>query len=268
MPDMRSRNISADIFKAFLISFVLFGHSLSMLNKIREVTWDSSAVNIFITSFNMPAFSLVSGYFIFYSLIRSNSIIKVLLSRLSRILPVLFVWCIIPLIISIIISDCSLNVSIIVRLVYQCLFTGKLWYLASYLTCSLICGVYYCCEVILFKNKRVIFPFMFAGIILLCHFSPVSFGNTTFLLPFFMVGYYISKFRLLNNRIFQYIYKVFGILFFILLFYYKPEISFYKLDQYILRQHDFSINIIIIYISIYISTMRSKFCLYNKLSYL
>ena len=87
----RNRNLTADFLKAVMIFCVLYGHSVSMINGLRDVTWQDSVVNVFVTTFEMPLFILISGYYLFFSL-KKKPHFKVLCQRIVSIAIPLIIW--------------------------------------------------------------------------------------------------------------------------------------------------------------------------------
>lgn len=232
-----NRNSRADMLKGILILCVVFGHSLSMINSIRNVTWNESAVNVFLTAFEMPFFSLISGYFIYQSL-SSRGAFDVVRRRLLKFIPVIFIWHILPYAIKEvngIINGNTISVISLCKGVYHSVFYGKLWYISSYLVCSVFACVWFVIENdIAGKRSRIFYGTAVPALLLLIHLSPFSFANATYLLPFFMMGYVLRRFDVISRTDkFVMTTNIIGGVFPVILFFYKPEYSFYLYDQFI-----------------------------------
>lgn len=233
-----SRDNTPDIMKGILILCVVFGHSLSMVNSIRSVLWSQSIVNVFFTSFEMPCFSLLSGYFLAYSL-EHRTTCQVMKRRLLRYLPVLLIWCAASVIINAVFHQKPIYIKDIFIDISREVSSGKLWYIFSYLFCSILFCIYRIIESKFTKlwTKTIIQVLGCVMLLVFIHISPISFGYSTFLLPFFLVGY-IMRTKMNNPAKLRKINKSIAIigsgLFPILLFFYKADYSFYIYDQHIL----------------------------------
>ena len=89
--EVKERNMLADVVKGILIFCVLYGHSVTMINSLRDVSWVDSVVNVFVTAFEMPLFILVSGYFLAFSL-KKKAYKTVLWKRIISIALPLAIW--------------------------------------------------------------------------------------------------------------------------------------------------------------------------------
>ena len=245
--DINGRSDTADVFKGILIFCVLFGHSVTMINEIRDIKWVNSAVDIFLTSFNMPAFGMVSGFFAYKSLNRRKTPIAVLGSRIKKLVPIIIFWDIIPMIIHFFTIEKPTSVMNLIQVIYSSIFSGGLWYIASFLTCSIGLIVYWVLEVKVFRDKWAFRIVLISTSIVFIHVFPLSFAYSTFLFPFYLIGYYICKYDLLNKNVFNKVIVVSGSLFPVLLFFYTPEISFYWLDSFVLGNVSLEILGIFIY---------------------
>ena len=242
-----SRHNVPDIMKGILILCVVFGHSLSMVNSIRNVPWSQSIVNVFFTSFEMPGFSLLSGYFLAFSL-EHRSICQVLKRRLFRYLPVLLIWCAVPIIIKAFFHLPAFSIRNICIDIIDSISSGKLWYIFSYIFCTTLFCLFLIIETKITKREiKIIFRIL--GCIMLLvfiHTSPISFGYSTYLLPFFFVGYImriiLNKHSLKIGKVNRTVAIIGSMLFPILLFFYKADYSFYLCDQkYIILYKELSI---------------------------
>jgi fucose 4-O-acetylase-like acetyltransferase len=268
------RDNRADILKGILILCVVFGHSLSMVNALRNVTWNSSVVNVFFTSFEMPFFSLISGYFIAHSLEHKKPL-DVIKKRLFRFIPVLLIWCTIPEIIKIIfelVNDNPFTISDVVKRVFNATSGRKLWFIFAYLFCSSwLCSI----ELIDKHLKRKIAKllnqvFACAIFLIFIHVSPLSFGYSTFLLPFFYVGYALGKIKPVYSGKGKIAVRFGCLVFPIVLFFYQADYSFYLYGQNILtHMHDGnSINAMTIYMMRFILALVGCCFIYECTHYI
>lgn len=227
---LTSRNMTADFIKGFLILCVMYGHSVSMVNNLRGISWIDSPVNVFVTSFEMPLFILISGYFLAFSL-KNRSFGSVLWKRILAIGIPLAIWEGIPAAMDFFqtLSTQGFQIRSLLRVAYQCVFPGKLWFLVAYLICSIIviCVEWGCS---LLKNQKLsiaVSLILYTGICLGLQFVPYSLSSAQYLLPFFVIGFMLAKYKLPSNKYITVCTWVLAALFFLLYPFYKPENSFY-----------------------------------------
>ena len=136
-PENKTRSITADFLKGMMILCVMYGHSISMINSLRGVTWQNSSVNVFLTSFEMPLFIMISGYFLWFSL-RKKTHFKVLCQRIISIALPLLVWEAVPVIYHLIIEAVNgeFLLSNVKTLCFRLLYPA-LWFLGCYLMCTI-----------------------------------------------------------------------------------------------------------------------------------
>ncbi len=215
--------------KGALILSVLLVHSISMINSIRGGTWRTSPVNIFFTSFTMPMFILVSGYYLGNSLSRSSAA-KVALRRTISVGSTILCWEIVPTLIRMVFSEHNYDVLSLLRVIISVIVGGRLWYLYCYLFCSLVLLV------IVGFTKRFLRESIIAEVIILCvavvlisicGYIP---GFPPFFFPYFVVGYFIYRYSIIDKEWFPNILRVCTIVFILLIPFYTPEISFYVLS--------------------------------------
>lgn len=230
--NLRNRNVTADFIKGILILCVLYGHSISMVNQLRMVTWMDSPVNVFLTSFEMPLFIMISGYFLAFSL-SGKSHGKVLLKRMKSIVIPIAVWEGIPALVEFIIATATQGFSIsnLIRIAYACVFPGELWFLAAYLICSVIV---LCVEWLFskWKNTKTAAVASFCVHIVLTvgmQFVRYNINSVQFLFPFFLLGFLLAKHKLLEKKNIRITAVVLAVLFVVLYPFYKAENSFYLL---------------------------------------
>ncbi len=231
-----SRNYTADFLKGILIFCVMFGHSVTMINSLRNVSWTQSIVNVFVTSFEMPLFILVSGYFLAFSL-KNNSYKKVLFKRVVSIATPVFIWEGIPAIFDFFMSTVESGFSLksVLKIIYKCVFPGKLWFLSAFLFCTVFVIILEWVSSFIKSDKiRLVCKIiLYVTLIIILHFIDIPFSNVPFLFPFFLIGFVLSKYKLLSNPNIRKIVYALSILFVILYPFYKAENSFYLLGTYI-----------------------------------
>lgn len=234
--DTKKRNITADVLKGIMIFCVMYGHSISLINQIRGVTWHDSVVNVFFTVFEMPLFILLSGYFLWFSL-RKKTHFRVLFNRIVAITLPLLVWEWIPdffVFIKTMITNgfSSTNLKgFIVGLGFP-----RLWFLACYLVCTVFV-IFVDWLLSRIKNraiKNICAVISYAALVVGLHFINLQLNHIPFMFPFFLIGFFISKYDLLNKKWARIIIYLLSGLFFILYPFYKPENSFYDLVSYVL----------------------------------
>lgn len=236
----KQRNITADFVKGVLILCVMYGHSVTMINGLRGVTWTNSPVNVFVSAFEMPLFILISGFFLFFSLQR-RSYKDVLIKRIVSIAIPLAVWEGVPAIYSFVITTINNGFSFVelLKIPYKCIFPGKLWFLAAYLICSIIVIIVeWVLSFIKSENKREIFlGVTYILILIAMNFINLQVSNVQFLFVFFLIGFYVSKYDLLNRKNTRIFLIVSSILFILLYPFYNAENSFYILGTYLNPNH-------------------------------
>ena len=227
-----SRNKAADFVKGILIFCVLYSHSIQKIDSLRDASWTTSFVNVFVTSFEMPLFILVSGYFLYLSLSR-RSYKDVLIKRFVSIAIPIFVWEALPYIFKLVINfkDNGFSVISVLKIAYKCIFPGKLWFLGAYLFCTVfLIGVEWFCGLIKNKNGRTAVKLIIYGVlIIVLQFIKYPFMHIPYLFPFFLMGFLLSKYDVLNNLNAKKAIYLLSALFIVLYLFYKAEYSLYLL---------------------------------------
>ena len=234
--EKKTRNHTADFLKGVMILCVMYGHSISMINSLRGANWQESIVNVFLTSFEMPLFILISGYFLWFSLSKKPHL-HVLRKRVISIILPLLVWDVFPVVFQFRyeIINTALLLSIAKRMCYRLVFPA-LWFLGCYLICT---GLVIVTEWVISKIHHekargtlgvIIYILWITGL----HCINLSFNNVPFMFPFFLVGFILSKYNLLKNKTVRRIIWGLAVLFIVLYPFYSPEISFYTLGSYLL----------------------------------
>jgi len=230
----KQRNLVADFLKGIMIFCVLYGHSISMINGLRGVIWQDSIVNVFVTTFEMPLFILISGYFLWFSL-KKKPHFQVLWKRAVSIVLPLLVWEGIPGVYNLV-ANAGFSKSSVVQFVMRLAFPG-LWFLGCYLFCTvLVILVEWALSKI--QNKKanlVVGIILYAALIIGLHCIRNNFNNVAFMFPFFLVGFVLSKYGLLNKKGMRNVILGFAVLFVVLYPFYRPEHSFYMQSAFLLE---------------------------------
>ena len=225
-----TRNLTADILKGFLITCVLFGHSLSMVNQIRGVAWTDSWINVFLTSFEMQLFSIISGYFMAKTL-KKHGTLRASLSKVRLIFPIFFLVDLPTAIIAII----QRNFSVIGGIPGLFVEGDKLWYLSAYiLNFLLLCLVDKIVEKRGRCNRYLLCGVLFLTIAVVSHILPTDRLNLAKCMSvYFSLGYFMEKcevgpvFFRLHEKFRCGLLAMSAVAYFVVLFFYKAQYSFY-----------------------------------------
>ncbi len=216
-----------DYIKCFAIFLVVWGHAIQNISN-DESFW-TNPIHIFICSFHMPIFMLLSGFF--FKNDNSSTFIPTILRKSRQLLLPTLSWSIILLIINIINNENEINsiISLFKTLLYY--FFTKYWFLRSIFLCFLIAYI----SIRIFRNEIIAFFISFLIVLLL----PDNFrlALDKYMYPFFWIGYFMNKYLdliLLKEKIIL----IISITLFILLlstwkteyYIYKSGMSFYKID--------------------------------------
>ena len=230
-----NRSFFADLIKSFLIICVLFGHSLSMINKTIGISWVESPINVFLTIFEMPLFILLSGFFL-NSSIQKHGYNKVLIKRIIALgIPFLF-WDIFLQYILLFINVAQGKEALSLSAIIHVIIGSKYWFIRALLLSSL---VVLAIDWIMSHIKKEVISLvleLFAILIMWSFFA--CFLNYYYLecmFIFFSLGFFINKMRITLNKITFIILILFSVAFIPLLLFYKPEISFYILNPNFIR---------------------------------
>jgi fucose 4-O-acetylase-like acetyltransferase len=233
---IKKRNKAADFLKGFMIFCIMYAHSVSMINGLRGVTWKDSFINVFFTSYEMPLFILIGGYFLWFSL-KKRTHLQVLWQRILAIAIPLLIWEGIPAVCNFINVTVNEGFSVInvLKVGLKLVFPGR-WFLGCYLMCTILLLLV---EWVLSKIKdkkmrmasRIV---MYSVLIFVLHCSKHTLNNVAFTFPFFLLGFVLSKYDLLKKKGMRTILLVLAVFFVVLYPFYKPENSYYILGTYIL----------------------------------
>ncbi len=198
--EIKHRKIFFDILKGLAIYLVVQGHTIEFCSGSLYAKNNLSVNNlyfIFIYSFHMPLFMMISGYFFTYS-IQNKSTIEILKSRLISLLLPIFSWNFLIIFIHSIVhyihhtyilhENDSLNIiTLITNYIYTCVHS--LWFLWAILWCSLI---------VLFVNR--IFKdnlFIYLGILSVTLLLPDWYfiHLYSYMLIYFIAAYIFNKYH-------------------------------------------------------------------------
>jgi len=215
------RNSFLDILKGITIILVVIGHSIQYGNGIKymnnEVFFSNTVFRIIYT-FHMPLFMLISGYLFYFSITKhqSNKIIK---NKIERLIIPIFIWTIIYNFILFILGRNDFNIlSILNSSFYNLTFLWSLFF--SSLTTLLIYKVY--------NDSK--FSYLIAIFITLI-ITNGSTNFTSYLLPYFFIGFEYNKYKDKINKYLTKRNQVF--IFLIVLILFALMFKYFTYDKYI-----------------------------------
>ena len=171
------RDLSVDFAKGMLMWCVVYGHMVDALlgGMCHATVW----LHVFVRTFDLPFFMILSGYFLKKSLGRRCAW-EVAINRISMIFIPIAVWTLLR---------GHLNV-----------FCGTYYFLWAVLVSSLICVAGRFATSRLYSGiGRLLEAFLYLGVVVLLHFINVPW-NLFYLFPFFVVGYYLSDVQFSLSR--------------------------------------------------------------------
>lgn len=232
---MQKRDSYFDMLRGIVIVLTVFEHCIQCGNGEKFLNSCQFYNNIIfktICSFHMPLFMMISGYFFYFSCIRNDKTKIITKKFYTLIIPALSWKTIKVIIIDSIIFDESFN-SLTIRLV-KGYMTGY-WYAWAVFCCSIV--------VIVVRARMRDSLLVYWVIFLLSLFFP-DFLNTkmiVFMYPFFIIGYFINKFDLINNLMNSYygtrkICFIFIVIWIALLIFYRTDSYIYTTGICIVKQ--------------------------------
>ena len=189
----KDRNSYLDILKAVTILFVLVGHAIQYgggSENLSGAYFLYNPVFIFIYSFHMPLFMLVSGYLFAYSC-KNKSWTELLVAKSKQILIPLFAWSCVSLIVEIVkmfigISTHKFSIIWIGQTVTSGFLHGP-WFLWAIWWASLL--VIICRR--FFKDNVFVYLAVFVLVMLIPDNS--NSAQYKFMLPYFVLAYLFNK---------------------------------------------------------------------------
>jgi len=220
-----TRNERMDYFKGLLMLGVILGHAISAL---KPNISQSISIHVFIRTYDMPFFILISGLFL------SKSIDKYipwknLLNKFSSIMFPTIIWGIIIGIFKSIISFLLNKQPISIINVLYGTITGN-WFLWSALACS--CIMIVICAIFKKNYTRLLISVLISVVFL---FIPNDMYNLAFMFPFYAVGFFmdwlLSK---LNNKYLSSLKLICVGVFIVLLCFWNPKYNIWNAGSYLL----------------------------------
>ena len=185
----KERNLYIDILKAVTIFMVVIGHCIQYGGGSENLAWGAFLYNpvfIFIYSFHMPLFMLISGYLFAFSCKRKSTK-ELLVGKVKQVIIPLFCWSFVSMVVEIIkiivgVSTSTFSIVWMGQTILSAFWHGP-WFLWAIWWCSfvVIIGRRFCKDNILF----------YLGICVLTLLVP-DVNNTAvykFMLPFFILAY-------------------------------------------------------------------------------
>lgn len=218
------RNKFIDFVRGIAILFVLWGHAIQY-SCLETFDCFDNKVFLFIYSFHMPLFMMVSGY-LFYVSFTKRPLKELLIHRTQNLLQPIIIW-------GLIYYYTATGPKIIVHREWESLFSGAwlptirgYWFLWSILGAAIPTSI-------AFKSSRK--GHGFSTVIILCGMVFASIlpncANNLYLYPYFIIGFLCSKYKDRIKCLRQYRYLT-VLLFIGLLFFFQKEHLIYVSGLY------------------------------------
>lgn len=213
------RNDRLDFYKGFLMWGVMWGHTITAL---RAGEGKSVWILTYFRTYDMPFFMLLSGYFLSVSLAK-KSWKSVACNRVGTILLPLVAW------------------QILIDLIYrQVNNLFSLWFLWSAFACSMI-TIFVSGIIANKKNAAIILSVFSIGL----HFIPKNIFNLGYMLPFFVIGFYLQiiykKFARFKN---EYVLFISFFLFVIMQCFWQGKYNVWNAGTYVLINPQYMLPVI------------------------
>lgn len=220
---IQNRNKTFDLVKGITMFFVLWGH-LIQYTLLNQYDYFSDKVFVFIYSFHMPLFAIVSGYFL-YNSVQGRKMYNVILRKIKNIGQPLIVWSTIQYLIYSVFDLLKFrHISLSIKAWWD-FFTGMyLWFLWSILVCSIV--IIIISKVVI--NKWIQCLLFIAAAPVLCVFPNPQMN--LFIYPFILAGFFIKRYEAKGGKIYKENYFALVIVvpvFLILLLFYSKEMFIY-----------------------------------------
>ena len=203
------RSVNIDLLRFIAIVFVVVGHSIQYGSGSNYSYYDNLLFRI-IYSFHMPLFTIISGY-LFYNSINKYKTKTLIGKRLLSLGIPIITYSTLGVILEIIEGNVSIHNISLLKDTILLYFTNSVWFLRAILLLSIIVIVVNR----LFKDN--IFVYIFLSILTV--FSPVEFILYLYgyLLPYFIIGYLVNKYELLEKLKYKEYIFVFSFIFYLVL---------------------------------------------------
>ncbi len=223
----KERNMYLDVLKGINIILVIVGHCIQYGNG-EVYGWGAFFENpafIFIYSFHMPLFMLISGYFFAFS-VKTKKWTKLIVTKFRQLVVPLFGWSILSLIITLIKPE-TRPVTVELTWVWNSLVKGFIsapWFLWAVWFCSIIIIIVRK----LFKDNTLVYILLSLVTFIIPEEKNLALLN--FMWPFFLMGYFFNAkdYTVKLKKI--YLNKIFIISIFVIFAYLLP---LYNYDTYI-----------------------------------
>lgn len=173
-----------DFIKGICIFLVVWGHCIQNMGTKNDAFFDNP-VHIFIVSFHMPIFMILSGFF-FSTSIKNKNFSHITLKKARQILLPCFSWALVGIILSY--RESYSNLSFI-ELTKQLLYNtcNSFWFLRSVFVCYMITLIS------LHILKKDYIACLFSILIMLLLPDNFRLALDKFMFPFFWLGYFLHK---------------------------------------------------------------------------
>jgi len=192
------RDILPDILKGFAIIMVVFGHCIQEGNGAdfsNNMLYFDDPVYWFVYSFHMPLFALIAGYYAYFSIEKAdinNTKWTLLLRRfLTYFIPV-FVWTLFEVIREALINTrlgyLNYTPVLFIKLFFRRIIVNH-WFLWSMIICFVLVWIIH----FYFADNLIIYGLIYLSLF----FIPDAYNLHAykFLLPFYVVSYYVNLFE-------------------------------------------------------------------------
>jgi fucose 4-O-acetylase-like acetyltransferase len=221
------RQLYPDVVKAVAIILVVFGHNIQFGSGYKYWASDSyfsNPVFIFIYTFHMPLFMLLSGYF-FANTVKKYETSKLIDNRFKTLFVPIFMWSLIPVGILLLKSIIRQSIDILLLKEILNILIYNLWFLWAIFFCSILTMII---------SKRFSDSLcVYIGVLIVLTLLPDGWNVQyyKFMYPFFVVGYFWKK--SLFGRCEMYLIKYKWLLFVALVISFIFLYHFYDYECYI-----------------------------------
>lgn len=193
---MKSRNNEIDFIKGVAIFLVVYGHAIQFLNN-GEFDFFKHPLFIFIYSFHMPLFMIVSGYLLSYSR-GKYSPKETIINKFKRLIVPVISWVMLfflfKTVIKVILGAEDNFILSLLKSIKSMPYT--LWFLW---------GVFYCTIIVSIVNKYLNDSKLAYILIFILMMITPDYLNShlyKFVYPYFIIGYFIKDYKsVLNNKV-------------------------------------------------------------------
>jgi len=241
----KERNAYIDIVKAITIILVVLGHCIqygSGSEFLTSTAFFKNKVFIFIYSFHMPLFMLMSGYLFAFSTKKSDKLCDaktIIIKKAKQLIVPLFFW-----------SFISFGIEIYNHIIEGCIEEITFWWSVKKLVYYFICGPWFLWAIWWCSLAVIIVKFLFKdnlfiyiiGLVI-TFIIPDGYGLDTykFMYPFFVLGYWFNahNVEMKMKKVYLNVRFVIGIIvaFVIMLFFYDHDSYIYTSGYTLIGKH-------------------------------